>query len=257
LDKKKEVNVVCAKWGKKYPAKYVNNLFYGVSRWMDRKFRFLCFTDDPSGLESAIEAHPLPIESFEDAYEVGENRKGRKGAWRKISLLKPGLAGMQGQIIVFDIDVVITGSLSPIIDYDPKGICFRREWRYSRWGREGGHGSVYTFNPQLHPYLYEEFAADPIGSINRYKGSEQYYTSMTALKYGKLRYLPDRLVCSFKRDLLPLFPFNMFQQPSLPEACSVLCFHGQPTIEEAIRGVSRPIRYRVKPCNWLREYWKS
>ena len=249
------INIACIKWGNKYPARYVNNLYRGVSRWMDRDFRFVCFTDDTSGLDCAIETHPMPIEPFADAFEYGCTRKRRKGAWRKISLLRPGLAGMQGQLVVFDIDVVVTGPLSPIVDYAPDKVVFRREWRYARLGLHGGHGSVYSLNPAFHPYLYEEFADDPVGSIDRSKGSEQYYTSMTALRHEQLSYLPNDLVCSYKRDLLPTFPINLFRKPVLSEQCRVLCFHGRPSIEEAITGVSHPLRYRAKPCDWLREYW--
>jgi hypothetical protein len=251
------INVACMKWGQKYPASYVNNLYRGVTRWMDRDFRFLCFTDDTTGLDAGIETRPMPVEPFADAFEYGRTRKGRKGAWRKISLLKPGLAGMTGQLVIFDIDVVITGPLGPIVDHAPDKVAFRREWRYARLGLQGGHGSVYTFKPELHPYLYDEFAADPVGSIDRHKGSEQYYTSMTALRHGSLSYLPDELVCSYKRDLLPAFPLNLIRQPELTKACSVLCFHGQPGIDEAINGVSHPLRYRAKPCDWLRDYWAA
>lgn len=251
------VNVVCIKWGQKYGPHYVNNLYRGVSRFMDRDFRFICFTDNSDGIDSGVEIQPLPVEPFEHAYEYGRTREGRKGAWRKISLFKPGLAGMQGQMLGLDIDVVVTGPLGPIIDFAPERVAFRREWRYARFGRQGGHGSVFTFNPSLHPYLYNDFASDPIRMIDMHKGSEQYYSSMTALRHGQLSYLPNELVCSYKRDLLPVFPVNLFRQPQPPKGCSVLCFHGKPSIEEALTGVSRPLRYRAKGFEWLKDYWTA
>jgi hypothetical protein len=208
-------------------------------------------------LDAGIETHPIPVEPFAQALEWAASRKGRKGAWRKISLLRPGLADMCGHRIIFDIDVVITGPLGPIIDYAPEKVAFRREWRYARFGLHGGHGSVYTFDPERHHYLYDEFAADPIGSIIRHKGSEQYYSSITALRHGQLAYLPKELVCSYKRDLLPIFPLNLLLQPKLTKECSVLCFHGRPRIEDVIDGVSYPLRYRTSPCDWLRKYWAA
>ena len=200
------LNVVCIKWGAKYPPYYVNRLRDGVRRFLARPHRFVCFTDDAEGLDPGIEVLPLPVEPFEAEIVAAMNREGRKGAWRKISLFRPGLAGMSGPMLGFDLDVVITGRLDELVDFAPEKVCMRREWRYEWQGREGGHGSVFYFDPARHPYLYEEFAADPEGSVARHKGSEQYYTSMTALRHGELAYWPGQLICSFKRNAMRLPP---------------------------------------------------
>ena len=56
----KTLNVICMKWGRLYGPEYVNNLHSGVTRHLKRPHRFVCFTDDPLGLNSAIETFPLP-----------------------------------------------------------------------------------------------------------------------------------------------------------------------------------------------------
>jgi len=249
------LNVICIKWGTKYPAAYVNRLHRGVRRWLDREVRFVCFTEDAEGIEPGVEVHPLPREDFEDAIVAGMTRAGRKGAWRKISLFRPGLAGMQGPRLGLDLDVAITGPLDAIVDHAPDKVTMRREWRYEWRGQEGGHGSVFCFDPDLHPYLYEAFAADPEGSIAAHKGSEQYYTSMTALHAGQLAYLPGPLVCSFKRDAIPRLPLNYLVAPRLPGDCRVMCFHGRPHMEEAIAGYRGSWRHWSRPCGWLRHHW--
>lgn len=249
------LNVVCMKWGTKYGPEYVNRLYAGVLRWLPREMRFLCFTDDAEGLDAGIEAHPLPEEPFEAAIVAGMNRSGRKGAWRKVSLFRPGLAGMKGQMLGFDLDVVITGPLDDIVDHAPSKVAMRREWRYEWQGRDGGHGSVFCFNPAQHPYLYEAFAADPEGAIVRHKGSEQYYTSMTALRHNALNYLPGEMVCSFKRDAVPSFPMNYVDAPRLPDDCRVLCFHGRPLMDEAIAGFRGSWRNWSRPAPWLMKHW--
>lgn len=243
------------KWGTKYSATDVNRLHAGVRRWVSGDVRFLCFTDDAAGLASGVEAHPLPVEPFEAALVAGMTRAGRKGAWRKVSLFRPGLAGMTGPVLGFDLDVVITGPLDAIIDHAPDKVVMRREWRYERRGKPGGHGSVFCFDPALHPYLYGDFAADPEGSIARHKGSEQFYTSMTALKHGGLSYLPGHLVCSFKYDATPPFPLNFLLAPKRPEGCRVLCFHGRPHMDEAIEGYRGSWRKWSRPSPWIKEFW--
>ena len=53
-------NVICMKWGDKYSADYVNILFNMVSRNLSTPFRFVCFTDDPKGINEQVEVFDLP-----------------------------------------------------------------------------------------------------------------------------------------------------------------------------------------------------
>jgi hypothetical protein len=249
------VTVVCIKWGTKYPAYYVNRLYRGVERFMGRPFRFVCFTERPEGIVPGVEVQPLPVEPFEDAIVRAMNAEGRRGAWRKISLFRPGLAGIEGPVLGFDVDVVVTGPLGDLVDHAPGKVCMRREWRYERVGRQGGHGSVFRFDPALHGYLYDEFARDPEGSVARNRGSEQHYTSMTALAHGDLDYWPGRWIASFKHDAMRWPLANLVAPPRLPEDARVMCFHGKPKMEEALEGWRGPWWRGTLPAPWLTENW--
>ena len=55
-----KVNIICMKWGEKYDSSYVNILYNMVERNLNRPFRFVCFTDNKSGLSSSIESFELP-----------------------------------------------------------------------------------------------------------------------------------------------------------------------------------------------------
>lgn len=52
--------VICLKWGERYGPEYVNNLYSMVARNTRRPLRFVCITDDASGLNSEIEIKPMP-----------------------------------------------------------------------------------------------------------------------------------------------------------------------------------------------------
>lgn len=249
------INVVCIKWGEKYPAYYVNRLYRGVGRFLDRPFTFHCFTDRGEGIDSGVVLHDLPREDFEAELVSAMQRRGRKGAWRKVSLFRPGLAGMKGQMLGFDLDVVITGDLAPLVDAARAKVAMRREWRYAWKGLPGGHGSVFVFDPALHPYLYEDFAKDPVGSVAANKGSEQYYTSMSAYRRGQLVYLPNDMVASFKYDAARPFPLNHVLAPRLPRDCRVMCFHGRPKMEDAVEGFRGGPLESTLAADWLRRYW--
>ncbi len=249
------VNVVCIKWGDKYPAYYVNRLHAGVARFMRRPFRFLCFTERPEGIAAAIEVHPLPAEPFEEALRRLMTEPRRKGAWRKISLFRQGLANMEGPVLGFDIDVCITGPLDDLIDFAPGRMCMRQEWREARRGQPGGHGSVFRYDPARHGYLYDEFAADPFEAAERAKYSEQKYTSMTTQAHGDFAFFPPQWIASFKRNAIPWPPFNYFVEPRLPPDTRVMCFHGTPKMEEALVGYRGEWHHATRPARWLRDYW--
>ena len=46
-------NVICIKWGDKFGASYVNRLYKMVDKNMTKPYRFVCFTDNGSGLADA------------------------------------------------------------------------------------------------------------------------------------------------------------------------------------------------------------
>ena len=52
-------NVLCIKWGNKFSAGYVNKLYSMVKRHLSLSHRFVCLTEDTTGLNSEIETKPL------------------------------------------------------------------------------------------------------------------------------------------------------------------------------------------------------
>ena len=54
------MNFLTIKWGDKYSAKYVNNLYNMVKRNYTKDFRFICYTDDHTGINKEIEVISIP-----------------------------------------------------------------------------------------------------------------------------------------------------------------------------------------------------
>ena len=71
------LTVACVKWGSRYDARYVNILADSVRRNLPAGFegKFVCFTDDPIGIDNSIECRPLP--------------GGMVGWWNKLYLFSP------------------------------------------------------------------------------------------------------------------------------------------------------------------------
>ena len=60
MEEQQPVNILCLKWGTRYPASFTNILYASVNRHLHRPFRFVCVTDDPNGLAEGIDARPFP-----------------------------------------------------------------------------------------------------------------------------------------------------------------------------------------------------
>ena len=98
------VNVLCMKWGTKYPADYVNRLYSMVARNIRRPFRFVCLTDDNSDLGENIESFPLP--------ELSVNLGGPERGWNKLSVFSQELYDLKGKVLCLDLDLIITSKPS-------------------------------------------------------------------------------------------------------------------------------------------------
>ena len=252
----KHVNVICIKWGTLFGSEYVNRLYSGVRRNLQADLRFFCMTEDTQGLHPNIELLELPEEPFTAPMNEALAVAKRKGAMRKTSLFRNGLIpDLKGPLLGFDLDVVITGDLTPIWEMSPGKVIMRHDWVEARRGRPTGHGSVFRFDPSLHEYLYNEMAENPYQEVKKARGSEQRYTSHKAMDHGDFAYIPNELVVSFKHSCLDLPPLNYLRPPSLPSNARVVCFHGRPKMDEAVDGYRGSLLRWSQPAEWLKEHW--
>lgn len=248
--------IVCIKWGRLFGPEYVNRLYSGVRRNIDLPVRFLCMTEHPEGIHPDVEILDLPQEPFRKEMDAALAVANRQGAMRKVSLFRQGaIPDLEGPVLGFDLDVVITGDLTPIWELAPGKVAMRHDWIERRKGRPTGHGSVFRFDPARHGYLYEDLAANAYAEVEKARGSEQRYTSHKAMDNGDFEYIPEDWVVSFKHDCLDLPPMNYMRQPHLPEAARVVCFHGRPKMTEAVEGYRGSLLRWSLPCDWLRDHW--
>ena len=157
------VSIVCVKWGEwcaPHGARYVNNLFKGISQHLNLDFRFICFTDDATGLEPGIEVRSLPgnltgwwwervygrqriswvrrllaipyrfVREKDNDRGLGDDRFKSwqpidlRGWYNKLYLFKPGV--LSGRCVFVDLDTIIVGNLDELFDYDGE-LCVLRD----------------------------------------------------------------------------------------------------------------------------------
>ena len=248
---KAPVNVVCMKWGTLYGPDYANRLYAMVARNLIRPFRFVCFTDDASGLRPEIEAMDLPPIRIDPPYE--------KTPWKKLALYNPTLGDLRGLTLFLDLDILITGPLDKFFDY-PGDYCVIRNWTQPK--TVNGNTSVFRFTIGAHADLLDLFHSRSTQHwVDTYR-IEQTFLSQLLHEQGKLTYWPDGWCVSFKVHCLPggwKFPrilLNGFLPSRLPGGSSVCVFHGNPNPDDALAGHWPGKWYkRLRPAAWIADYW--
>lgn len=248
------VNVLCLKYGTRYPSYYVNRLYAGVCRHLKRPFHFHCCTDNSEGIHEDIHIIPFP------------QNPGLKSWWPhvlvKLMLTKEDFGSFQGPTLFLDLDVVITGSLDVFFDYKPGSFCMIHNWvnwRKALLGKRPcvGNSSVFRFNAgKSSDYIYQTF----LRKMHHAEDRNQFNTEQAFLTYAAkdVTWWPETWVRSFKWNLRPLFPLNLMLTPKLPSDCRILVFHGKPDPDEAITGYrgKRP-HHHIKPASWIADNWSE
>ncbi|MBS0229402.1 MAG: glycosyltransferase [Proteobacteria bacterium] len=242
------VNVLCIKWGTKYGPEYVNRLRSMVKRNLSREHRFVCLTDDRSGIDPDIEVFDIPkvdIPDF-DSFKPWAKAHG----WLKVTSFANPLHDITGTTLFIDLDVVIVGSLDRF--FEPAGeFLVIREWDK----RDGtGNTSVYRYEAGAHPDLLDRIRHDQASVLREVRNEQEYVTGALAAQ-GKLGYWPAEWVRSFKRHCIPK-PLGWFGTPSIPKDAAVIAFHGRPFPDDALAGRSGKWFRKVRPTPWIAEHWR-
>lgn len=236
------VNVLCMKWGTKYPADFVNTLYSMVARNMHRPFRFVCLTEDGAGLHENVEVFPLPALNVDLA--------GPERGWNKLAVFAEELYDLKGKVLCLDLDLIITGSLDDFFDY-PGQVLIIKDWIK----KDGtGNSSVYRFEVGAHPEILREFERS-FAEVKTTHRNEQEYLSAAMLAKGALDYWPDNWCRSFKRHCIQPFSLLLKRDTVQPQDMRVLVFHGKPDPDDAIAGVSGKWYRRFNPATWVADHW--
>ena len=191
-------------------AEYVNNLADMVKRNMPNGvvWKFVCLTDDATGLDDGIEVIPLPadLETW----------------WGKLYLFKPGLFQEGSRMVFFDLDTLIVDSLAKILQYRGDMAILRDFYQPNR-----GAPGVILWRAGFGSQIWNEWEAEgrprnPMGDLGWIEGLDQ----------GRFTRQIDRL-----QDLFPgVFVSYKVTKGAAPIKAGVVCFHGHPRPHEVVTG---------------------
>jgi len=224
------LNVLCVKWGTKYPADYVNRLRNMVSRNLPLPHRFVCLTDDAAGLEHGIETLPFLQTDLEYC-------------WNKLLLFDR--LPLEGVGLYLDLDVVVTGDLTPIATTRPDD-PFVGVVDWYRLDDLQYNASVMRFHLNRHHHVIDNFRRKVAeGRLVKKREWDAYLGSRDKVVFweGNVRYGGDQEWTSrqvyARADIgSHCFPpgmvlsYKKHGRRKLPDGCRVMVFHGDPKPHE-------------------------
>jgi SAM-dependent methyltransferase len=204
--------------GGEYHAGHVAWLQRQVERHYPHPHRFVCLADVDVDCERIPLEHDWP------------------GWWAKLELFKHDL----GRVFYLDLDTVIVGDLTPLVDSDPTG-------GFAMLRNMSGHpcagsGVMAWTGPRRE--LYEAFAADPARHqaecVTKTRWGDQGFIQAELEAAGvTIDYLQDRHPGAIARGL------HVMERPAPPPECRLVVFNGKP----------RPWETRAP---WIpRLYWQT
>jgi hypothetical protein len=215
------LTVACVKWGTRYSDLWVYRLQAMVMRNLSVPYRFVCLTDREV---PDIECRAL--------------KSKLTGWWAKLELF----AQLEGDVLYFDLDVVITSlvdRIAEVAQQDRAKLWMRDDFSYSlkrprkdidpgTYRLLGGSGvcnsSVMAWNAESMRDVWEMFSPDVMKTLH---GDQNYLSAL--LWPDRIGFLPDEMVGSYKYG-------RIRNEPTAP----VMVFHGNPKMDELPR--SDPLR---------------
>jgi hypothetical protein len=124
------MNFVCIKWGDKYPAKYVNNLYNMVKKNYARNpasYTFTCYTDDVEGIE--CDTAPIPDDGILHPKHWFEKETFCFDRAKFLVFNSHNWLGYEGNWCYFDLDIVIQEEITDIEQLAQKPRIIHTRWQ--------------------------------------------------------------------------------------------------------------------------------
>lgn len=206
-------------------ANHVNIMYHMVKRNLHVPHRFICITDDPEGLDENIDIVPL----WDDCKELG-------GCYKRLKFFSKKMKKLIGdRIVQCDIDTVITGDITPLINRPEPLILYRHHQHKVNgglWIMDAGYRSDIWdfFDPKESPLRSSHEIGTDQGWLKYYLKSD--------LKHNKIKTIsrPEGIY-DMRTDILT-------KDGKLPNGCRMVVFPGG-------RDPSQ-----FTHLDWVKEHWR-
>ena len=215
-------HVVCVKWGNKYVSEYVNVLRNMVKRNCTLDYEFHCLTDDPNGLDPAVDVIRLPKDPWIKTW------------WSKLWLFSPEMP-LKGNILFFDLDVVVFDNIDTLFTHNPGKFNIIRDFnrcRINDW--KTSNSSCMRWESGTMNYLWNEFKQNPTQIMQSNHGDQDWITKRAK---QDINWFPDEWIRSYKWEMVGYKDTKLltkdgkkyFKTPArIEKGNKVAVFHGSP-----------------------------
>ena len=228
------ITVACVFWGTKFSLDYVYNLKAMVDRNTTVPHKFICYSDRGiPGVETRI------------------LKPGYVGWWNKLQMFDTSNK-VSDRVVYLDLDTVITGNLDWLLEYrgwfmgiEDVGAVNKHQPHLKNVLQTGV--MAWDFEPNSH--FWNTFVLSYDRVVDTFRGDGEYLSSITNPYHRDLlqHKFPNKLK-SYKYDVYPGPP---------SEEVAIVCFHGRPSIEQAMAETITTPMAVYKPQMWIKDYWRT
>lgn len=225
------ISVVCVYWGDKFPVEYVYNLKSMVERNTTVPHEFVCFSDRqiPNIKTKILD-------------------KGLSGWWNKLQMFNTKF-GLNKDVVYFDLDTLITNNIDWLMKYDTQFMGIEDLGSVNKHqphliGRF--QSGVMKWNYPFGKSIWDTFLQNQhvMGMI---RGDGEFLNEFVPKERRELiqRIFPGKLK-SYKYQV-----YN----GGLGDT-AIVCFHGRPSIIQAMTETIQTPMATFEPKEWVKEYWR-
>jgi hypothetical protein len=205
-----------------------------ITRHYHKPFRFVCVTDDNTGM-AGIETFPL----WSDYAEIpNPNGSHNPSCYRRLKMFAPEAREWFGErVVVMDLDTVIVGDITELFD-DPAEfkIWGESDFPSTQWM----NGSLWMLKTGSRPQVWSRFnprTSPREAKLAGARGSDQGWMSYVLGK-GEATWGRQDGVFSFRKHIEPI--------GRLPKEAKIVCFHGH----------TDPWSPRAHEHPWIQEHYR-
>ena len=230
------IDIVCVCVGGKYSAKYVQILQAMVKRHTTKEHRFICFSDrDIPDVETIIINEKLP------------------GWWNKIAVFNNAYK-LNKRIVMLDLDTAICDNIDWLLEYDGpfmgiQNLGIVNKYEDKRQYIDVMQSGVLAWDSELGQQIWNTFEVNKDEIIKHYRGDGEWLNDFIRKDVRDIlqEKYPGRL---------PSYKYELYDNPELIEGTSIICFHGEPSPEQAITETVHPWGTTYVPRKWVAEHWR-
>jgi len=226
------ITVACVFWGDKFSEDYVYNLKSMIERNTTVPHKFVCFSD-------------RELEGIRTVKLI----TGYEGWWNKMQLFNTDFR-LSNRVVYFDLDTLIVDNIDWLLEYD--GMFMGIE----------DLGSVNAHQPHLKGRLQSGVMSWDYNLNHSLWERFKYYQNESSRFRGDGEYL-NHVIPKYQRDFiqkkypnrLKSYKYQVYSE-GFTDNLSIVCFHGRPSIPQAmVESVTTSIR-TYEPQDWIKDYWR-